>query len=123
SVINELAAALHVHPNDLIERPYPTAADHVQVQQSASAILRELRRYDLPPRFEGEPRPSPALWGRMADLHVLRDNAANTQILTELPDLLREARALAEATGGREREEAFAVYSIGCKFAHTAAHA
>jgi transcriptional regulator with XRE-family HTH domain len=123
SVINELAAALHVHPNDLIERPYPTSADHVRVQHSASAILRELRRYDLTPQFDGRPRPSPVLWGRTADLHVLRDNAASTEILTELPDLLRESRALADAADGREREEAFAVYSVACKFAHTAAHA
>ncbi|CCB74241.1 TlmR2 (fragment) [Streptantibioticus cattleyicolor NRRL 8057 = DSM 46488] len=40
-----------------------------------------------------------------------------------LPDLFREARALAEVATGREREEAFAIYAVCCKFAHTAAHA
>ncbi|SFC71518.1 helix-turn-helix domain-containing protein [Streptomyces aidingensis] len=123
SVINELAAALHVHPNDLIERPYPAAADGVAWQRSASAIMRELRRYDLTPVFDGTPRPAAGLWRDMAKLHKLRDNAASTKILASLPDLLREARALAEAGTGREREESFAIYAIACKFAHTAAHA
>lgn len=123
SVINEVAAAVHVHPNDLIDRPYPTAVDHAQVRRSASMILRELRRYDLAPTFEGQPRPAAALWRQTAELHVLRDNAANTQILAELPDLLREARALTETASGHEREEAFGVYAVACKFAHTAAHA
>lgn len=59
----------------------------------------------------------------MTRLHRLRDAAANTAILATLPDLLREARALAEATTGHEREEAFAIYAVACKFAHTAAHA
>ncbi|WP_165988501.1 helix-turn-helix domain-containing protein [Streptomyces sp. YIM 98790] len=123
SVINELAAALHVHPNDLIERPYPTAADGVEWQRSASAVMREMRRYDLAPVFDGSPRPAAALWRETAALHRLRDNAANTKILQLLPDLLREARALAEAGTGHEREEAFGVYAVACKFAHTAAHA
>jgi hypothetical protein len=40
-----------------------------------------------------------------------------------LPDLLRETRALAEVSTGHEREEAFAIYAVCCKFAHTAGHA
>ncbi|MBB0243190.1 helix-turn-helix domain-containing protein [Streptomyces alkaliphilus] len=123
SVINKLAAALHIHPNDLIERPYPTAVEDVQWQKSAALILRELRRYDLPPRWEGAPPSSTDLWRRTAVLHRLRDDAANSRILELLPELLREARALAEHASGREREEAYAVYAIGCKFGHTAAHA
>jgi hypothetical protein len=41
----------------------------------------------------------------MTRLHRLRDAAANVAILRTLPDLLREARALAEVSTGREREE------------------
>ncbi len=123
-LVNELAAALHCHPNDLIERPFVAAtASENQWQVAASSILRELRRYDLTPVFDGRPRPSARLWQETAPLHRLRDAAANVTILRILPDLLREARALAESATGREREEAFGIYAVCCKFAHTAAHA
>ncbi|GAA1883762.1 helix-turn-helix domain-containing protein [Streptantibioticus ferralitis] len=123
-LINAIAAALHCHPNDLIERPYAgrTVAEN-QWQKAATAILRELRRYDLAPVFDGTPRPSSELWADTARLHRLRDAAANVPILQSLPDMFREARALAEMSTGHEREEAYAVYAMCCKFAHTAAHA
>ncbi|RKN46844.1 helix-turn-helix domain-containing protein [Streptomyces hoynatensis] len=123
SLINSVAGVLHIHPNDLIERPYTGAAAANQWQVSAAAIIRELRRYDLTPVFDGRPRNAAALWRETAALHRLRDDAQNTAILARLPDLLREARALAEVATGREREEAFGVYAIACKFGHTAAHA
>lgn len=122
SVINSIASALHIHPNELIERPYWGKVSANQWEVSAASTIRELRRYDLTPVFDGRPRPASALWEETAKLHRLRDDAKNTAILAELPDLLREARALAEVTSGREREEAFAVYGIACKFGHTAAH-
>ncbi|MFJ8627502.1 helix-turn-helix domain-containing protein [Kitasatospora sp. NPDC093550] len=124
NMINRLAAALHCHPNDLIERPYVAGrASENQWHVSASAILRELRRYDLTPVFDGDPRSSGELWRETERLHRLRDAAANVAILKILPDLLREARALAETASGHEREEAFAIYAVACKFTHTAAHA
>ncbi|AXI78200.1 helix-turn-helix domain-containing protein [Peterkaempfera bronchialis] len=122
-IINEVAAALHCHPNDLIERPFVAGkASENQWQVAASSILRELRRYDLTPVFDGQPRTSAQLWQETARLHRLRDAAANVAILRVLPDLLRETRALAENSTGHEREEAFAIYAVCCKFAHTAAH-
>ncbi|WP_053643026.1 helix-turn-helix domain-containing protein [Streptomyces sp. XY431] len=124
SIINQLAAALHCHPNDLIERPYVAGkSSENQWQVSASGILRELRRYDLTPVFDGAPRPSAELWRDTLRLHRLRDTASNVAVLRILPDMLREARALAEVSTGREREEAFSVYAVCCKFAHTSAHA
>jgi transcriptional regulator with XRE-family HTH domain len=123
SVINELAACLHCHPNDLMERPYLGTATENRWQVPAASIVRELRRFDLTPVFDGRPGPSAALWQQVERLHPLRDAADNAGILAALPDLLREARALAEVAGGREREEAFAVYAVACKFGHTAAHA
>ncbi|MFI1184303.1 helix-turn-helix domain-containing protein [Streptomyces sp. NPDC020799] len=122
-LLNLLAAELHVHPNDLIGRPYTSSPAENQWQVAAASILRELRRYDLTPVFDGTPRPSGELWREMTRLHRLRDTAANVAILRVLPDLLREARALAEVATGHEREEAYAVYAVACKFAHTAAHA
>ncbi|MFF8285030.1 helix-turn-helix domain-containing protein [Streptomyces albus] len=122
-VLNLLASELHVHPNDLIGRPYNSSPTENQWQVAAAAILRELRRYDLAPVFDGTPRSSRQLWRETTRLHRLRDAAANVAILEVLPDLFREARALAEASTGYEREEAFAVYAVCCKFAHTAAHA
>ncbi|WP_223775269.1 helix-turn-helix domain-containing protein [Streptomyces sp. 135] len=122
-LLNLLATELHVHPNDLIGRPYTSSPAENQWQVAAASILRELRRYDLAPVFEGRPRPSSELWREVTRLHRLRDAAANTAILGVLPDLLREARALAEVSAGHEREEAYAVYAVACKFAHTAAHA
>jgi transcriptional regulator with XRE-family HTH domain len=121
-LLNKLAAELHVHPNDLIGRPYLGSVAENQWQIAASAILRELRRYDLAPVFDGTPRSSGVLWGEMTRLHRLRDAAANVAILRALPDMLREARALAEVSSGHEREEAFALYAVMCKFSHTAAH-
>ncbi|MBY6304084.1 helix-turn-helix domain-containing protein [Streptomyces clavuligerus] len=123
ALINSIAAALHCHPNDLIDRPYVGTAPENQWQPAAASILRELRRYDLTPVFDGTPRPSGTLWQDMRRLHRLRDAAANVAILRSLPDLLREAQALAEVAAGHEREEAFGIYAVCCKFAHTAAHA
>ncbi|OEV09278.1 helix-turn-helix domain-containing protein [Streptomyces nanshensis] len=123
-MISQIAQALHCHPNDLIDRPYgSTTAESGQWQASAAAILRELRRYDLTPLFDGQPRPTGELWQDTRRLHRLRDAAANIAIMRSLPDLLRESRALAEVATGHEREEAFGVYAVCCKFAHTAAHA
>ncbi|MDH2389635.1 helix-turn-helix transcriptional regulator [Streptomyces sp. HNM0663] len=122
-LLNLLAAELHVHPNDLIGRPYTSSPSENQWQVAAASILRELRRYDLTPVFDGTPRPSGELWRELTRLHRLRDMASNVAILRVLPDLLREARALAEVANGHEREEAYAVYAVACKFAHTAAHA
>ncbi|MFF4523463.1 helix-turn-helix domain-containing protein [Streptomyces bluensis] len=123
SLLNALAAELHVHPNDLIGRPYNSSPTENQWQVAASAILRELRRYDLAPVFDGTPRSSQQLWAEATRLHRLRDAAANVAIMQVLPDLFRESRALAEVATGHEREEAFAIYAVCCKFAHTAAHA
>lgn len=123
SVLNALAGVLHIHPNELIERPFTGSTAENQWWVSAAMTLRELRRYDLAPAFEGDPRPPTALWDAMRRLHQLRDDADNTGILGRLPDLLCEARALAETATGAEREEAFAIYAVACKFAHTSAHA
>ncbi|MFJ9869046.1 helix-turn-helix domain-containing protein [Streptomyces sp. NPDC101165] len=122
-LLNQVAAELHVHPNDLIGRPYNSSPDENQWQVAASSILRELRRYDLTPVFDGTPRPSGQLWQETTRLHRLRDAAANVAIIQVLPDLFRETRALAEISTGHEREEAFAIYAVCCKFAHTSAHA
>jgi transcriptional regulator with XRE-family HTH domain len=121
-LLNKVAAELHIHPNDLAGRPYATSPAENQWQVAASSIVRELRRYDLAPVFDGTPRPSQMVWRDMTRLHRLRDAAANVAILRALPDMLREARALAEISDGREREEGFAQYAVMCKFAHTAAH-
>ncbi|MFJ5101880.1 helix-turn-helix domain-containing protein [Streptomyces sp. NPDC088554] len=124
ALINSIASALHCHPNELIDRPYFIGASpELQWQAAAASILRELRRYDLTPVFDGTPRSSTELWQDMKRLHRLRDAASNIAILRTLPDLLREAHALAEVAAGHEREEAFGIYAICCKFAHTAAHA
>ncbi|MHA4816531.1 helix-turn-helix domain-containing protein [Streptomyces aculeolatus] len=122
-LINQIAAALHCHPNDLLDRPYTSNVPENQWQVAATSIMRELRRFDLTPTFDGTPRPSRQLWQDVKRLHRLRDAAANTAILREMPDLFREARALAEVSTGHEREEAFAVYTVCCKATHTAAHA
>ncbi|MEU6463492.1 helix-turn-helix transcriptional regulator [Streptomyces sp. NPDC046976] len=122
-LLNRLASELHIHPNDLIGRPYTSSPAENQWQVAAAAITRELRRYDLAPVFDGIPRPARRLWQETARLHRLRDAAANVAIMEVLPDLFREARALAEVSTGHEREEAFAIYAVCCKFAHTAAHA
>ncbi|MER5492821.1 helix-turn-helix domain-containing protein [Streptomyces sp. NPDC002490] len=122
-LINVIAAALHCHPNILLERPYMGDVRENQWQVAAASILRELRRYDLTPAFEGVPRSSGDQWRDMTRLHRLRDAAANVAILQTLPDFLRESLALADRSSGREREEAFAIYAVACKFAHTAAHA
>lgn len=122
-LLNLLASELHVHPNDLIGRPYNSSPAENQWQVSAAAIMRELRRYDLAPVFDGAPRRAGQLWQETTRLHRLRDAAANVAIMQMLPDLFREARALAEVATGHEREEAYAIYAVCCKFTHTAAHA
>jgi transcriptional regulator with XRE-family HTH domain len=122
-LLNLVAAELHVHPNDLIGRPYNTSPSENQWQVAVSSIVRELRRYDLAPVFDGAPRSAGRLWQETTRLHRLRDAAANIAIVQVLPDLFRESRALAEVSTGHEQEEAYAIYAVCCKFAHTAAHA
>ena len=48
-LVNQLAVALHVHPNDLIGRPYAVSPEENQWQAAATSIIRELRRFDLAP--------------------------------------------------------------------------
>ncbi|WP_237540693.1 MULTISPECIES: helix-turn-helix transcriptional regulator [unclassified Streptomyces] len=122
-LLNLLASELHVHPNDLIGRPYNSSPAENQWQVAAASIMRELRRYDLTPVFDGTPRSARQLWQETTRLHRLRDAAANVAIMEVLPDLFRETRALAESATGHEREEAYAIYAVCCKFAHTSAHA
>ncbi len=105
-LLNQVAAELHIHPNDLIGRPYSSSPDDSQWQIAASSILRELRRYDLVPVFDGVPRPASQLWREVTRLHRLRDTASNVAILRVLPDLFREARAwrrTRRGTSGRRR--------------------
>ncbi|MFW6725334.1 helix-turn-helix domain-containing protein [Streptomyces sp. MAR4 CNY-716] len=123
SVINQVASELHCHPNDLIGRPYNHNPLENSWQQSAALIVRELRRFDLIPVWEGQPRASAQLWQEVASVARLRDKADNVSILGRLVDLLREARALAEVSTGREREQAFAIYTHCVKFGHSSAHA
>ncbi len=121
-LINELAAALHCHPNDLIGRPYAASAADNQWQIAALEVVKELRRFDLPPSFTGRPRPSAQLWADLDAIHALRDSASYRTIVASAAPLLRESRALIEAATGREKEEAFVIYGIACKAAHTAAY-
>jgi transcriptional regulator with XRE-family HTH domain len=72
-LLNQLAAELHIHPNDLIGRPYVASPAENQWQAAATSIVRELRRFDLAPVFDGAPRRSAVLWGQMTRLHRLRD--------------------------------------------------
>lgn len=44
SVINELAAALHCHPNDLLARPYPVKGERTSHLGIASTASRGERR-------------------------------------------------------------------------------
>ncbi|MCJ1677058.1 helix-turn-helix domain-containing protein [Streptomyces sp. APSN-46.1] len=121
AVISRMASALHCHPNDLIRRPYETDSSASRWQQHAHLISRELRRYDLPPVFEGTPRPAAELWQETVRLGRLRDAAAHSAVLAVIPDLLRETRALTETADGHEREQAWGMYAVLCKCTHTAA--
>lgn len=55
-LINQTAATMHYHPNVLLERPYVGTIGENQWQAAAASIVRELRRYDLTPVFDGNPR-------------------------------------------------------------------
>lgn len=123
ALINQIASVLHCHPNDLIGRPYAAVSGGNKWQVSAAATVRELRRYDLAPVFTGAPRSSAELWSDMRRFYRLRDAAAYTATLQEMPDLLREVRALVEVSTGHEQEEAFALYAVLCKDTHRVAHA
>jgi transcriptional regulator with XRE-family HTH domain len=121
--INEIAAALHCHPNDLIGRPYPTSPAENGWHERAQAAISELRRFDLPPSFEGSPRPVAALQAELAAIHASRDSAAYRQIIAAVPGLLAESRALIESAGeDSDRSEAYVVYGITCKAAHTSGY-
>jgi transcriptional regulator with XRE-family HTH domain len=121
-LINELARALHCHPNDLIGRPYAATPAQNQWYGAAQEIIRQLRRYDLPPTFVGTPRRVEALRGELDAIHGMRDAAGYRDIMMALPGLLEETSARIAVASGHEREEAFVLYGIACKAAHTAAY-
>ncbi|GAA3300873.1 hypothetical protein GCM10020295_42720 [Streptomyces cinereospinus] len=75
-LLNLLASELHVHPNDLIGRPYNSSPAENQWQASAAAIMRELRCYDLAPVFDGTPRPASQLWQKRSGYRVPAPPAA-----------------------------------------------
>ncbi|MFJ6622020.1 helix-turn-helix domain-containing protein [Kitasatospora sp. NPDC091335] len=80
-IINQIAAALHCHPNDLIERPFVAGtASENQWQVSAAAILRELliamacERAAWSARLSGDPvTEAVADWMRVWDMWATAD--------------------------------------------------
>ncbi|OLE20954.1 MAG: hypothetical protein AUG49_23130 [Catenulispora sp. 13_1_20CM_3_70_7] len=63
-----------------------------------------------------------ALRAELDAVHALRDAAGYRDIILALPSLLAETHALIALAAGHEREEAFVVYGIAAKAAHTAGY-
>ncbi|MEU9831527.1 helix-turn-helix transcriptional regulator [Streptosporangium sp. NPDC048047] len=120
ALINTLAHALRMHPNELTARPY--RGDNPSEDRGHSAIpeiRRQLERYDLDPEWEGTVRPLADLHAAIEHARWLRREARYAELADELPSLLSELQAATHLYEGPDRDAAFGLLA----FAYRAADA
>ncbi|WP_271219540.1 helix-turn-helix domain-containing protein [Streptosporangium carneum] len=110
ALINTLARALRVHPNELTARPYrgDTPAED-RGHSAIPEIRRQLERYDLGPEWDGEVRPLSELSTAINRANWLRREARYAELANELPALLSELQAATHLYLGSNRSTAFSL--------------
>lgn len=117
SVVNNLARALHCHPREILGNPGIEDAGERGLE-SASELLRRLRRLDLPPRAESH-RSLDALTEQFRAISALRGAAEYTTMGPLTVALIEELHTAAADPRPREREHAYRLLTFACKEAHS----
>ncbi|GAA4232511.1 transcriptional regulator with XRE-family HTH domain [Streptosporangium album] len=113
ALINTLARALRMHPNELTARPY--RGDSPSEDRGHSAIpeiRRHLERYDLDPEWAGAVRPLPDLRAATERARWLRREARYAELADELPALLSELQAATHLYAEPDRSAAFKLLGL-----------
>lgn len=107
SLLNELAKALRVHPNEIVGKPYRGDNPNSDAgHQAIPEIRRQVERYDLPPAWDGPISPLPVLQGKVSALAHLGLQARYTAAAQQAPPLLAELQAATYIHTGTQREQA-----------------
>ncbi|WP_440101738.1 helix-turn-helix domain-containing protein [Streptosporangium sp. H16] len=123
ALVNVLARALRMHPNELTARPY--RGDNPSQDRGHSAIpeiRRQLERYDLAPEWAGAVRPFPELRAATERLMWLRRETRYAELADETPALIAELQAATHLSPGSDQSEAFDLLSIAYRAADTVAY-
>lgn len=113
ALINTVARALRMHPNELTARPY--RGDIPSEDRGHSAIpeiRRHLERYDLDPEWDGEVRALPDLRAATERARWLRREARYADLADELPALLSELQAATHLYAEPDRSAAFKLLGL-----------
>ncbi|MET8050838.1 helix-turn-helix transcriptional regulator [Streptosporangium sp. NPDC005286] len=113
ALVNTLAKALRMHPNELTARPY--RGDSPSQDRGHSAIpeiRRQLERYDLDPEWTGAVRPLPELHAATERARWLRREARYAELAEELPALLSELQAATHLYAEPDRSAAFRLLGL-----------
>jgi transcriptional regulator with XRE-family HTH domain len=123
-LINILARALKVDPNELLGRPSRIGRRPAEDRGHASIgeIRRQAQRVDLTPGWDGPIRPVEELAAVVASMTALRQKAAYLQLGEQIPAVLAELHAAADAVSGAERERCFGLLSVAFREADAVAY-
>jgi len=123
ALINVLARALRMHPNELTARPY--RGDNPSQDRGHSAIpeiRRQLERYDLDPEWTGAVRSLPELRAATERACLLRIETRYTELTDQLPALLSELQAATHLYAEPDRSVAFGLLSAAYRAADSAVY-
>ncbi|MFI0366446.1 helix-turn-helix domain-containing protein [Actinomadura sp. 1N219] len=119
-LVASVARALRVPIERVHGQPYDAAenATHAPIDE----LRAVLRRYDLPPGDEVEPRPLTTLRAEVITVAELRRSGHYARLGERLPDLLTELTAVALTASGDDRRAAFGLLTSGYYAAHGLAY-
>jgi len=123
ALVNTLARALHVHPNELTGRPY--RGDTLAEDQGHAGIVdirRQLERYDLGPEWTGAVRPLPELRTGVEQMHALRRRASYGELAEGIPGLIAEIQAATHLYPSSDQRAAFGLLSFAYRAADAVAY-
>lgn len=123
SLINTLARALGVHPNEITGRPYRGATAAADRGHSAiPEIARQVNRYDLAPEWDAPVRPLSELAVEVARMEELRTQARYSALGEQVAPLIAELQAAAHTHTGAEQAEAFGLLAMTYRSADAVAY-
>ncbi len=124
-MINSVAKALKVDPNELLGRPNRVGQKPSEDRGHASIgeIRRQAQRFDLAPDWDGPVRQVDELGVVVAGMTELRKKAAYLQLAERIPAVLAELQSAVHTTADGDRERCFGLLSVAYREADAVAYA
>lgn len=124
ALINSLARALRVHPDELTGRPYRHGRSPAEDRghASISEIRRQLQRFDLAPDWDAPIRSVEGLAALVAEMTALRQKAAYTVLGERISAVLAELQAATHHYTGPDRERCFGLLAVAYREADSVAY-